>query len=179
MAQWLVVNNGSITGTGAVLGSMPTPPDGLTYVEADDALMAAYRAACQALRDDRRNGDNYPDLPLVLPTWNGSAVGLPADTRPKFRVTSSKAVIAADNVDFTTITVTLIDDYGGNAVTAYTANDVLLKTTNYVFKVNFVNGVAQFNFKTDKPQEWVLHSNPSRAVEGHEVHVVDAYWPTD
>lgn len=179
MSQWLVVNNGSITGTGSHSGGTPRPPVGLTYVEADAALMASYRAACEALRADRRNDDNYPDADPVFPTWDGTQVGLPADTRPKFRVTSSKPVIAADGVDFTTITVTLIDGYGGNAVTAYTTSDVLLKTTNYVFKVDFVNGVAQFNFKTDKPQEWVLHSNPSRAVEGHRVHVVDAYWPTD
>lgn len=135
------------------------PEGNVVVTEAD---REAYRQAKATLQSDGRQEQ---------PEWDGTQVVIPPDTRPVIRVTSPAevdadlgvAVIDADGVDTAVITITKLNDQGNRQASFNRVVRIMLG--GRLVKLDFVNGVATKNFKSNSYKELEIRSNPRFKVE--------------
>lgn len=145
MKEWLVVrkSDSRIVGWQRSGKATDVPPGDAEkdHVEAD---LQAYFAAEKALRDSGRDVEIY---------WQGGALVVAQDQRPRARITFSKGEVNADGQDTVDMTVTALNAQGNTATGFNATRKVTLFGRR--LKLTFVNGVA---VKTLRFTESGLHS---------------------
>jgi len=140
MAQFLIIKKATNEIVGYQSGGATIPPDTdeRQHLEADDAMMALWRSTKTAMKVAAQGG---------APQWSGTTIIRPADTRPYLRIESDKAEIAADGIDSTTVTVTVLND-DGTTKTGFDADRLFTTESGRVWKLSFTRGVATKVFRT-------------------------------
>jgi len=166
--KWFVVENSEIHGHTESSNALAPPPDeGIrSYPEATDSDLDEYRAAKNAISLEKRSD---------LPGWDGNQVVLPPDTRPKIRVTSSRApdpsqnaiILDADGADTIDLTFTALNA-DGTVNTSPNGTKILTlfyELTRRRYKLTFVNGVSTKTIKAKNPGEYLITSYDDLNVE--------------